>query len=344
MKWDFAIGNPAYNQSFGSSGENATFAAPVYNDFIDAACEIADRVEMIHPARFLFNAGRTPQAWNDKMLSDPHFKILCYEEDASKMFSNTIIKGGIAISYHDNTQLFGAIEVFTKFPELNSIMKKASPSSIDESLMSIIYLQNKFDLSALYADYPEYLTVIGSDGKDKRFRNNIFDKVSLFSNGSINSDDITVIGVVKNKRQWRYFPRKYIDCSHENLYLWKVLVPRVNGEGHLDDVLSNPFVCGPECAYTQTFIGIGAFLNREEAENALKYVKTKFARTMLHILKVTQDNNRETWRYVPLQNFSAASDINWTTSIANIDKQLYKKYGLSQEEIDFIESHVKEME
>lgn len=64
---------------------------------------------------------------------------------------------------------------------------------------------------------------------------------------------------------------------------------------------------------------------------------------MLGILKITQDNNRETWRMVPNQDFTPNSDINWNTSIANIDKQLYKKYGLSPEEIDFIETHVKEM-
>lgn len=64
---------------------------------------------------------------------------------------------------------------------------------------------------------------------------------------------------------------------------------------------------------------------------------------MLGILKITQDNNRETWRMVPNQDFTLNSDINWNTSIANIDKQLYKKYGLSPEEIDFIETHVKEM-
>lgn len=65
---------------------------------------------------------------------------------------------------------------------------------------------------------------------------------------------------------------------------------------------------------------------------------------MLGVLKITQDNNKSTWKYVPLQDFTPCSDINWDTSIKNIDMQLYKKYGLSQEEIDFIESHVKEME
>ena len=96
--------------------------------------------------------------------------------------------------------------------------------------------------------------------------------------------------------------------------------------------------------YTQSFISIGAFDKQKEAEAALKYVKSKFARVMLGILKVTQDNNKETWKYVPLQDFTENSDIDWTKSVADIDKQLYAKYGLSQEEIDFIETKVKPME
>lgn len=65
---------------------------------------------------------------------------------------------------------------------------------------------------------------------------------------------------------------------------------------------------------------------------------------LLGALKATQRNNSVTWAKVPLQDFSLSSDINWSQSINEIDKQLYKKYGLSQKEIDFIENHVKEME
>lgn len=75
----------------------------------------------------------------------------------------------------------------------------------------------------------------------------------------------------------------------------------------------------------------------------MKYVKTKFARTMLGILKRTQDNPPEKWKYVPLQNFTSNSDIDWSKSVAEIDRQLYKKYLLDEKEIDFIESYVKEM-
>ena len=76
----------------------------------------------------------------------------------------------------------------------------------------------------------------------------------------------------------------------------------------------------------------------------MKYIKSKFARTMLGVLKVTQHNSRKTWYYVPLQDFTSSSDIDWSQSVAEIDVQLYKKYGLSQEEIEFIETNVREMD
>ena len=75
----------------------------------------------------------------------------------------------------------------------------------------------------------------------------------------------------------------------------------------------------------------------------MKYIKTKFARTLLDILKVTQDNDRGVWKMIPLQDFTPSSDIDWSKSIHEIDLQLYRKYGLSVEEIEFIETHVKEM-
>lgn len=76
----------------------------------------------------------------------------------------------------------------------------------------------------------------------------------------------------------------------------------------------------------------------------LKYIRTRFLRTMLGVKKVTQDNSRSVWKYVPLQDFTSSSDIDWSQSVADVDKQLYAKYGLDDKEIQFIESHVKEMD
>lgn len=341
MKFDFCIGNPPYNNEFSDEG-NKTYAPPVYNDFLDAANTIADRVEMIHPARFLFNAGSTPKAWNEKMLHDPHFKVLHYEEDATKVFNNTEIKGGIAITYHDITKEFGEICIFTKFSELNAVLIKVSKSMIG-NLSDIIFTQNRFNLDCLYEDYPDERKHIGSEGKDKRFRNNIFEKISVFTDSPTQKDDIATLGVVKNKRVTKYICRKYVENENTNLSKWKTLVSRANGSGKFGDIITAPVVLEPFKAYTQTFIGVGSFDTKEEADNTAKYLKSKFSRAMLGVLKVTQDNDREVWRMVPLQDFSDKSDIDWSKSIKEIDQQLYKKYDLSDEEIDFIETHVKEM-
>lgn len=342
MKFDYVIGNPPYQED--RLGDNKGYAPPVYHRFLEESYKIGKKVEMIHPARFLFNAGSTPKQWNEKMLNDPHLKVQNFEQDSSKVFNNTEIKGGVAITYHDEEQDYGAIGIFTPYNELNEIIKKVASKSKTASLMDIIYIQNKFNLEILYNKYPEYKQFIGSNGKDKRFRNNIFEKISIFKKDKENDGDIAVIGVVKNKRQWRYISREYVDTKHENIYKWKVLVVRVNGTGIMGETLSKPIIAKPGEGYTQTFIGIGAFDSENEAQNAMKYIKTKFLRIMLGILKITQDNNKETWRMIPNQDFSNKSDIDWNKTIHEIDLQLYKKYGLDENEIDFIENTAKEMD
>lgn len=340
MKFDFVIGNPPYQEE--QEGDNKTFAPPIYNKFLDACYGISDKVELIHPARFLFNAGSTPKIWNRKMLDDPHLKILYYEQDSSKVFPNTDIKGGIAISYRDLRKDFGAIGTFTAFEELRSIKEKVCREVNMPSLADIVYTQVRFNLDNLYIDYPGLRGVIGSNGKDRRFRNNIFDKVPAFRD-EVSDECIKVLGISKNKRTWKYICHKYVDMDHESLNYWKVLLPRANGSGAIGEVLSTPLIGEPLIGYTQSFIGFGAFSTRGEAEACMKYIKSKFSRIMLGILKITQDNDREVWRLVPLQEFTPTSDIDWSKSVAEIDRQLYAKYCLDEKEIEFIETHVKEM-
>ena len=111
----------------------------------------------------------------------------------------------------------------------------------------------------------------------------------------------------------------------------------------MGEVLTTPVIGQPVIGHTESFISIGCFDSESEANACLKYVKTKFARCMLGILKVTQDNPPDRWRFIPLQDFTNQSDIDWSESIHDIDLQLYKKYKLDQKEIDFIESHVQAM-
>ena len=117
MKFDYVIGNPPYQETQEGTSDN-----PIYNCFMDAAYEIAEKVELITPARFLFDAGKTPKVWNEKMLEDEHLKVEYYEQDSSKVFSNTDIKGGVAVTYRDKSKIFGAIDTFTQYPVLNNIL------------------------------------------------------------------------------------------------------------------------------------------------------------------------------------------------------------------------------
>lgn len=253
-----------------------------------------------------------------------------------------ISRGGVAVTYRDENSVFEKIGTFVMFKELQSILKKVSSLS-SESLSEIIFTQNKFNLDILYKDHPEYLKESWTKRKDKRLDKPIFSRVDAFTIEPTTKKYYKVIGIHKLKREWRYIDEKYIDKSHENLFKWKVILPVSNGSGALGEVLSTPLIGEPLIGYTRSFIGIGAFDNEIEARSLFKYIKTKFARVMLGILKITQDNTAEKWKYVPLQDFTSNSDIDWTKSIHEIDEQLYKKYNLSEEEIEFIETKVKEM-
>jgi len=338
MKFDFVIGNPPYQEEIEGTSDR-----PIYNDFMSSAYGVATGVELITPGRFLFNAGKTPKAWNQKMLADPHLKVLYYEQDSSKVFANTDIKGGVAITYRDTEKAYGAIEVFTPFIELRGIKEKVQPFLTNGSITDIMILQNRFNLDALYHDYPDCASLISSGGKERRIVSSSFEKLPVFSTEKTGDNDIQILGVIGfNKRQLRWINRKYVE-DNGNLLKWKVLVPKSNGSGALGEVLSSPVIEQPMIGLTQSFISIGAFESEHDAVAALKYIKSKFARIMLGILKITQDNPPEKWRHVPLQDFTSASDIDWTKSIPEIDQQLYKKYGLDETEIQFIETHAKEM-
>ncbi len=337
MKFDFVIGNPPYQESTKDTSDK-----PIYNLFMEAAFKVSDNVTLIHPARFLFNAGKTPKAWNEKMLADEHFKVLLYEQDSSKIFTNTDIKGGVAITHRNARRIYGAIGMFSAFSELNSIAKKVKDYGF-KPLSDLVYVQQKFNLEMLYKDYPEFRSRIGSEGKEKRLTTSIFD-LPVFTDRRISSEQYEILGLCgNNERTTRYIAKKYIE-SGSNIDKYKVILPKSNGSGAIGEVLSTPLIGEPLIGYTQTFISIGAFDNLNEASNAFKYIKSKFCRTMLGILKITQDNNKDTWRLVPAQDFTQNSDIDWSKSIKEIDIQLYDKYGLSPEERDFIESKVKEME
>ena len=339
--FDYVIGNPPYQEDVENKGDRAN---PVYDKFMDAVYEIADRVELIHPARFLFNAGQTSKAWNEKMLNDEHLKVLHYEQKSDKVFPNTDIKGGVAITLHDKTKKYGAIGVFTSFKELNEITKKVSIIS-KTSIDSLISPRGTYRFSErFFSDYPFAMERLGK-GSGNMIVSNAFTQMPEAFLQSVDNESgyIKLLGRIKSDRVYRYLKRDYL-LENEYIDAWKVMLPEANGSGAIGEVLSTPLIGAPLIGATDTFISIGPFSNEIEAENVFKYIKTKFARTMLGIKKVTQHNPKAVWKYVPLQEFTPPhSDIDWSKSVHEIDLQLYRKYGLDEKEIAFIESHVKEM-
>lgn len=343
MKFNVIVGNPPYQDRREGTSDN-----PIYHLFMDLAYKLSEKVVLVTPGRFLFNAGKTPNQWNKKMLDDHHLKVKTYFNKSSDAFPEVQLPGGIAITLRDKKQQFDKIGVFSKFEELNSVLQKVTNAPDFESIDSKIFTQNKFDLETLYKDYPNYKNIIGSNGREKRLTTSIFDQLSLFTETPTNKNDVCVFGLIKNNRTYRFISAKYIE-DHNNTNKFKVLLPKSNGSGALGEVVPTPLIGEPligkvGTGYTQSFISIGAFNTIQDAESCLKYIKTKFVRSMLGVLKVTQDNNKDVWKFVPLQDFSENSIINWSQSISEIDKQLYKKYNLCQEEIDFIEKMIKPMD
>lgn len=335
MKFDYVIGNPPYQDE--TVGTQKTFAPPVYNKFLDASYEISDKVEMIHPARFLFDAGATPKEWNQKMLNDSHITVLFHEQNSDKVFSGTDIKGGVTITYRDTKKDYGAIGTYTAFPELNSILKKVKSKEYRNSFSTIIANRGLYRFSKkVYEEHPEEMCKI----TDSRIGASSFERLaSLFPEEKPEDghEYVQFFGLLKAKRTYRWFRRDYFNYV-ESFNSYKVFLPAANGSGALGEVLSTPVI-----GHTETFLSIGNFKTLSEAESCMAYIKSKFCRTLLGVLKITQHNSADKWKYVPLQDFTPNSDIDWSVPVAQIDQQLYRKYGLTAEEIDFIETHVKEM-
>ena len=336
MKFNAVVGNPPYQIKLEGTSDN-----PIYHIFMQIGYQLSDKASFITPARFLFNAGKTPTEWNNRMLNDPHFKVIWYKPNSGDLFPNVEIKGGVAVTYRDANSYFGKIGTYTVFEELNNILKKIVDKTVC-TLDKIIYSQNKFALNNLYNDYPIMRTLIGSNGREKRLTTSIFSLSEIFKDCGDN-EALRIIGLINNVRTFKYISRRYIE-PHSNIDKYKVLIPYSNGSGEFGEVLSTPLIGMPSVGYTQSFIGFGAFDTEKEASFCLKYLKCKFTRALLGVLKVTQHNGKEVWTLIPIQNFSEQSDIDWSKSVAEIDKQLYAKYDLDESEIAFIESKIQPME
>ena len=365
MKFDAVVGNPPYQDEEGTNNRKT----PIYPYFYDSAFSIGDKVILISPARFLFNAGLTSKKWNNKMLNDQHLSVLYYEDDASKVFSNTDIKGGVAVVYRDINCNSGAIGQFFKSQEIRKLHEKISKFKF-KSMSSIIiggradFLMNiKFHevfpnaKSDLLCAIQESASKKGkkvpsslAPGSENEIVTSTLEILSyaFVSEKPINSADYyEITGVIKNKRVSGWIKKEYLTTRRSkknNIDFYKVFIPKSMASGIFGEAISQPLVGTPGMTSTPTYLRVGMFKTKLEAENCAKYIKTKFSRAMLGIKKVTPDNAVPVWENVPVQDFTSNSEIEWSKPISEIDQKLYEKYKLSKEEIAFIEENVQTMD
>ena len=365
MKFDFVIGNPPYQES----GITNNKAEAIYPYFYDGAETLAEKYILISPARFLFNAGLTPKKWNLKMLSDKHLRVVQYFHDSSDVFSNTNINGGVVIIYRDSKREFAPIGMFVPDDTLRSISDRFKGFA-ESSLSTMVYggrSNLKFN-DIFLSDYPDTadrilrllqnkhpeIQKLGPN-EEYELKSSSFERTpyAFLDNEPTDLENYyKILGIEKGRRVYKWVLRKYMSPRYpdrNNIEKFKVLLSNADGAaGQIGKpiparIIGKPIVAEPGTSAFPTFMSIGDFDNEVEARYVGKYIQTKFVRVLLGVLKVTQHITPTTWEYVPLQNFTENSDIDWSKSIPEIDQQLYKKYSLTQEEIDFIESHVKEM-
>ena len=351
MKFDAIVGNPPYQMLDGGAAASAT---PVYNSFVDLSKYINPNfVSMIIPSRWM-TGGKGLDDFRDSMIHDRRFKVLHDFADSTDCFSSVDIKGGVCFflwgsNHNDKCKCYrhtidgidyscrylveGEDEIFIRESMLVSVKEKVETLK-EESFSTIVSARKPYALAA------------------ETMRNAKKFGLPEFSAKKI-PGGYRVLGLLDNQRRgYKYIPKNYpldeikkgSDKYNKGFDKYKVFIAEAYGCGALGEIPSTPVLSTPGDLCTETFLQLGPFNTEIEAKNLISYIRTKFFRALVGIIKQTQHTTQKVYKYVPLQDFTPNSDIDWSKSIPEIDQQLYKKYNLSQGEIDFIESKVKPME
>lgn len=341
MKFNAVVGNPPYQENIANRSEQP----PVYHLFYDASFKLSERVTLISPARFLFDAGKTPSEWNKKILNDNHFKVCKYYENSHEVFPTVDIKGGVAITYRDINKNFGPIKMFVVNDYTRGILDKVL-NKMNKSLANIVYSNTSYKYSDFFFKENNGYEKRVSGGSAKYLSSSVFEKFPEVFYLNMPEDGekyAAIIGRQNSQRIKYYFKEKYLNPP-TNYLKYKVFLPSSNGTGQMGEAISSPIIAHPGFGATETFISLGSFNTEEEAGNLIKYIKTKFCRILLGTKKVTQGNkNSKVWENIPMLDFSANSEIKWNNSIDEINNQLMNKYCLTKEEKEYINKTAQEM-
>ncbi|MDT2817540.1 Eco57I restriction-modification methylase domain-containing protein [Vagococcus lutrae] len=344
MKFDVIIGNPPYSEKDGGAGSSST---PLYNYFVETSKKFKPKyMSFIIPTRW-YVGGKGLDSFRDEMLSDTHIRELHDWLNPSEVFPNTNIRGGVCYflrdANYDNKTNNVRIVTYENNKKLNASVRPIKTGDLDILIREekSVNILKKVSLDKQLTDFNSLMSVVssrkpfglgGTFVKDKKFHL----KINKLNN------PIKCYG----KRVVGYLERGDVVSKGEWIDKWKVFTARANNVGtELSDDNFNTIIGEPNTVCTETYLVIGADLelNGNSATNLSKYLQTKFSRYLHSLAKASQDATKNTYRFIPLQDFDSNKDIDWSKSSHEIDLQLYKKYRLDDDEIAFIEMRIKEM-
>ena len=345
LKFDVIIGNPPYQEMDGGAQASAI---PIYQNFVQAAKELNPRyISLIMPSRW-YTGGKGLDSFRDEMLNDEHIRELHDWLTPEDIFPNTNIRGGVCYflwdSEYNNNEKLTRVVTHENNKVVSDVMRPMKIGDVEifirdyrssEILMKVFKKQKNLNTNDWLMEYVSPRKPFGLSGNFTR--DSKFKKESLGMNNPLKCYGKNSIG---------YVEREYIQSKIEWIDKWKVFTARANNIGtELTDDNFNTIIGEPNTICTETYIVIGANLNLDEnsVNNLSNYLQTKFSRYLHSLAKTSHDAPRSTYRFIPMQDFSNDGDINWSVSTENIDRQLYKKYDLSIEEIQFIELKIKSM-
>ena len=344
MKFDVIISNPPYQLSDG--GGNGSSAIPIYNKFVKKKKKLSPRyLTMIIPARW-YAGGRGLDTFRDTMLHDQHIRVLHDFPHSSDCFNGVQIEGGVCYFLWER-DTSGLCDIYTH--NENSIAHTIRPLVEDNTSTFIRYSDQISILhKVLNKNEPKFDAIVSSNdpfGFDIR-QVNSYKRVKPTYELQPLKNSVRFYYFEWQKYGVGYVERASIRKNVSWIDQYKVFISKAYGMGknYPTQVLNQPFIVEPNSCCTETYLSIGPFESQFEANNVVSYIKTKFFRNLILMIKNTQMAMKPVYQFVPMQDFTEKSDIDWSAPIPEIDKQLYKKYNLTQEEIDFIESMIKPME
>lgn len=335
MHFDVIIGNPPYQLSTDGFG---TQARPIYQQFVEQAKSLDPRLLcMIIPARW-FSGGMGLDDFRESMLTDDRLRSIDDYLTASDVFPGVGLKGGVCYflwnrdnpgpckvtTYYKDEVLSTATrlllepgaDIFIRFNEGLSILKKVI--AVEAGSSEVLALPD----GKRFMDLVSSIGAFGLDstfrGKDRKSGNDL----KVYRNGGIG-----------------YIARSEITKERHVFDKWKLFVGRAApGTGNRDTyphkIISTPFIGEPGSISSWTYMYIGPFDSKSQAENALSYLSCRLTRLLILLHKPSQDTTRRVYTFVPTQNWTKK----WT------DEDLYAKYGITEEEIAFIETFVRAMD